>query len=102
MVQIVVWWELLCAATMWMIQKSRCQKVFEQEKTPPMQIIKEIWLEIISTLRGQLQEIYDHSNTVVSQRITFHRIWQKSSFYTFDNTTPRWNYTPPCFLYPPL
>lgn len=45
-----------------------------RRKENPTNTVKALWLEIISTLRDQLEEIKGHSNATVFQRIEFHRI----------------------------
>ncbi|KAH7434029.1 hypothetical protein KP509_07G097800 [Ceratopteris richardii] len=63
--EVAVWWELLSGITMWTIWKNRCTKVFEGKETPPVEAIKAIWLDMVYTLRGQLEEIKGDSTTAI-------------------------------------
>ncbi|KAH7332247.1 hypothetical protein KP509_20G077900 [Ceratopteris richardii] len=99
--EVAVWWELLNGITMWTIWKNRCTKVFEGKETPPVEAIKAIWLDMVYTLRGQLEEIKGDSTAAILQRMEFHRIWRNGPFYEFSTMTPKWNYLPPRYLFPP-
>ncbi|KAH7291580.1 hypothetical protein KP509_29G022700 [Ceratopteris richardii] len=57
-----------------------CTKVFEGKETPLVEAIKAIWLDM---------------------RMEFHRIWRNGPFYELSTMTPKWNYLPPCYLFPP-
>ncbi|KAH7438895.1 hypothetical protein KP509_04G035700 [Ceratopteris richardii] len=98
---VVVWWKLLSGITMWTIWKNRCTKVFEGKETPPMEAINAIWLDMVYTLRDQLEEIKGDSTAAILQRMEFHRIWRNGPFYELSTMTPKWNYLPPRYLFPP-
>ncbi|KAH7438894.1 hypothetical protein KP509_04G035600 [Ceratopteris richardii] len=99
--EVAVWWKLLSGITMWTIWKNRCTKAFEGKETPPVEAINTIWLDMVYTLWDQLEEIKGDSTTTILQRMEFHRIWRNGPFYELSTMTPKWNYLPQLYLFPP-
>ncbi|KAH6557791.1 hypothetical protein KP509_1Z093700 [Ceratopteris richardii] len=99
--EVAVWWELLSGITIWTIWKNRCTKVFERTETPLVEAIKAIRLDMVYTLRGQSKEIKGDSAAAILQWVEFHIIWRNGPFYELSTMTPKWNYLPPCYLFPP-
>ena len=46
-------WEILSSTTVYHILKARCSLVFHHMKTPPAEVISNIWLEIVHAWKGQ-------------------------------------------------
>ena len=63
-------WELLSSTTMWFIWKARCKKVFKLSKNPAVEIVSAIWLELVLTLRSQLEIIIGDAE---QRRLHFHK-----------------------------
>ena len=46
-------WELLCTTTMWYIWTARCSKIFDNTETYPAESVKNVWIQLVHTLKGQ-------------------------------------------------
>ena len=94
-------WELICGATLWVIWKCRCTRVFTGKSTPPAEGIKEIWSESVHSLKGQYDDIQGDSEAAIKMRHEFLLIWTKTPFCALVGSTLKWNYCAPVWLYPP-
>ena len=45
-------WELISSLTMWFVWRARCRWIFDQRVIAPAEMIRDLWLELIHTLRG--------------------------------------------------
>jgi hypothetical protein len=61
-------WELLNSTTIWIIWKVKCFKVFENKTILVVECVKDIWFELIHTLKGQ----YGTLEETESKRKKFH------------------------------
>ena len=48
-------WELVSSLALWFVWRARCRRIFERRVVPPTETIRDFWLELIHTLRGQLE-----------------------------------------------
>ena len=94
-------WEILSSTTIYHIWKTRCSLIFQQLKTPPAELVSNIWLDIVHTLKGQWDGIIGDSDAKIAQRHEFITIWKPSPFMTANCGTPYWHYQPPKWLFPP-
>ena len=67
-----------------------------------MECVKEIWLEIIHTLKGQYDNIIGLSQEAESKRRRFHVQWKRYPFYDLYGLRPKWCYAAPRWLFPPV
>ena len=93
-------WRLIAGFTLWYVWKARCLKVFQDRVQPPEEVIMDIWFALISCLRGQLDEVCNHSNDVATARLRFWQKWRNTPMVTLGESGPRWNYQPPRWLFP--
>ena len=93
-------WEILSSTTVYHIWKARCSLVFHNLKTPPAEVISNIWLEIVHALKGQWDGIVGDSDAKIAQRHEFLIIWTATPFVTSRYTTPYWHFQPPKWLFP--
>ena len=64
-------WEILSSTIVYHIWKARCSLVFHQLKTPPAEVVSNIWLDIVHTLKGQWDGIVGDSEAKIAQRSEF-------------------------------
>ena len=50
-------WLLLVSFTVWQVWVSRCKETFSGKRTPPAESLMMIWFNLISTLRGEFQNL---------------------------------------------
>ena len=55
--------------------KARCKKVFKGFKTPLVETVFAIWLEIVLTLRSLFENIIGDSDAAEQKRLYFHKTW---------------------------
>ena len=94
-------WELVSSLTLWFVWCARCHRVFEGQLEPSAVTVRAIWLELIHTLRGQLDRIQGSSEKAERRRQAFHQTWQAGPFYTLQPGRVCWHYRPPVWLFPP-
>ena len=74
------------------IWKARYSLAFHQLKTPPTEVVSNIWLEIGHTLKGQWDGIVGDSEAKIAQRHEFLIIWTTTPFMTSNYGTPYWHF----------
>ena len=94
-------WELLCTTTMWFIWTARCSKVFGNTTIHPVESTRNVWMEMVHTLKGQYEDIKGETDVAVLQRLEFIVYWKKTPFLTIQNSRPKWCLAPPVWLFPP-
>ena len=94
-------WEILSSITMWHIWKARCARVLGNRATHNVVSVREIWLDIVLTLRGQFDSLQGDSDRSYLQRLSFIKRWKKSPFLVVSNGSPQWCYRPPAWIFPP-
>ena len=62
--------------------------VFHQLKTPPTEVVSNIWLDIFYTLKGQCDNIVGDSDAKIAQQHEFLIIWTATPFMTSNYGTP--------------
>lgn len=50
-------WELISSIALWFVWRARCRRIFEGRAVPPAETVRDFWLELIHTLRGQFDRI---------------------------------------------
>ena len=58
-------WELLSITTMWFLWTARCSKAFDNIMVHPVEIVRNVWMQMVHTLKGQYDEIKGKTNVVV-------------------------------------
>ena len=61
-------------------------------KTPPAEVISNIWLEIVHVLKGQWDGIVGDSKPKMAQQHEFLIIWTTTPFLTSKYETPYWHF----------
>ena len=62
-------WELLCTTTMWFIWIARCSKVFGNTIVHPVESVRNVWMEMVHTLKGRYEDIKGETNVAMLQRM---------------------------------
>ena len=94
-------WELISSLALWFVWRARCRRVFEDRVVPPAETIRDFWLELIHTLRGQFDRMQGESDRAGRRREAFLRLWGHPPFCSLLGGTVRWCYRPPVWLFPP-
>ena len=94
-------WELICSIAAWSVWRARCTGVFEGKGVPPAETVRDFWMELIHTLRGQYEARRGSSERMRRRREAFLRLWRDDLFYIETSGTIRWQYRPPVWLFPP-
>ena len=93
-------WEILSSTTIYHIWKVRCSLIFHQLKTPLAELVSNIWLDIVHTLKGQWDGIVGDSDAKIAQQHEFITIWKVAPFMTTNCDNPYWHFQPPKWLFP--
>ena len=94
-------WELIGSLAVWFVWRARCRRIFEGRAVPPAESIRDFWLELIHTLRGQYDRLQGSSDAMVRRRLAFLSLWGKGPYLSQASGTVRWHYRPPVWLFPP-
>ena len=95
-------WELLCTTTMWFIWTTRFFKVqFGNTIVHLVESVRNVWMEMVHTLKGQYEDIKGETDVAVLQRLEFIADWKKAPFLIVQNSRPKWCLAPPVWLFPP-
>ena len=73
-------WEILSSTTVYHIEKARCSIVFNQLKTSSSELVSNIWLDIVHTLKGQWDGIVGDFDAKIAQRHEFLIVWTTTPF----------------------
>ena len=84
-------WELISSLALWFFWRARCRQIFEGRAVPPAETVRDFWLELIYTLRGQFDRIQGDSDAAIRRRFAFLRLW-KGPFFTESRGTVQWCY----------
>ena len=93
-------WSTISSLVVWVLWKARCKCVFQKVKQNAVELVKEIWLMLLHTLRGQYEAITSEPDVVVHKQ-QFREIWKKAEVFTSFGERIKWRYAPPTWLFPP-
>ena len=97
-------WSTISSLVVWILWKARCKCVFRKVKPNAVQLVKEIWLMFLHTLRGQYEATHGEPDVVFRKQQQFREIWKKAiQVFTFLGDKINWRYAPPkCLFLPPV
>ena len=96
-------WDLLGSCTMWHIWKARCNRVLGGRFVSPTKVVRDVWYEMVLTLKASYDNIKGNPDMVLSKKLAFHNIWKGSGLYTGTQARIQWNFLPPRWLFlPPI
>ena len=72
--------------------KARCKCVFQKVKQNVVELVKEIWLMLLHTLRGQYEAIIGEPEVVIRKQQQFREIWKKAEVFTSFGERIKWRY----------
>ena len=67
-----------------------------------MDVVKEIWLTLVHTLKGEYDTIKGDSDVVFQKKEVFKKRWERMNVFYMVNWCIRWRYHPPLWVFPPL
>ena len=76
-------WSTIYSLAVWILWKARCKFVFQNVKPNAVELVKEIWLMLLHTLRGQYEAIHCEPNLCFASNNNFEKFGKrKNSFPT--------------------
>ena len=94
-------WSTISSLVFWVLWKARCKCVFQNVKPNAVELVKEIWLMLLHTLRGQHESIHGELAVVFCKQ-QVREIWKKAEVFPYFGDKIKWRYAPPKCLFPPL
>ena len=70
-------WSTISSLVVWMLWKARCKCVFQNVKPNAVELVKEIWLMLLHTLRGQYEAIHGEPDVVFRKQQQFREFEKK-------------------------
>ena len=95
------WSGLPQSLVVWVLWKTRCKCVFKKVKQNVVELVKEIWLMLLHTLRGQYESITSEPEVVIHKQQQFREIWKSTEVFTYFRESIKWTYAPPRWFFPP-
>ena len=68
MLQQCIVWSTLPSLVIWVLWKARCKCVFQKVKQNVVELVKDIWLMLLHTLRGQYEAITGEPEVVIRKQ----------------------------------
>ena len=93
-------WSMISSLVVWVLWKARCKCVFQKVKPNAVELVKEIWLMLLHTLRGQYEAIPGDPDVVFRKQQHFREIWKKADVFTSFGERMKWRYASPRWLFP--
>ena len=93
-------WKLISNCTIWYIWKARCLRLFTRSCIPAAETIKEIWREIVVTLKARFDAIEGAFDATFLRRLAFHTIWSGKGFYHIRHSNVKWRFATLVWLFP--
>jgi hypothetical protein len=87
-------WSTISSLVVWVSWKARCKCVFQKVKQNAVELVKEIWLMLLHTLRGQYDAITGEPEVVIRKQ-QFREVWKKAEVFTSFGERIKWRYAPP-------
>ena len=94
-------WELISSLGMWFVWRARCRRIFEGRTVPAAETVRDFWVELIHTLRGQYEQLQGDSESRQGRRRAFLQRWGAGPFFFLRAGSVLWQYRPPAWLFPP-
>ena len=94
-------WALISSLGLWFTWRAHCRWIFEGRPIPPAETLRDFWIELIHTLRGQYDRIQGNSDEMLRRRFAFLQQWGKAPLCSSTTGTIRWHYRPLVWLFPP-
>ena len=66
-----------------------------------MDVVKEIWLTLVHTLKGEFDAIKGDLGVVLRKKEVFKKTWERMNVFYMGNFCIRWRYQPPLWVFPP-
>ena len=89
------------STTVYHIWKARCSLVFHELKTSPAELVSNIWLDIVHSLKDQWDGIVGDSYAKIANWHEFLIIRITTPYMTSNYDNPYWHFQPSKWLFPP-
>ena len=66
-----------------------------------MEVVKEIWVTLVHTLKGEYDVIKGNSDVVFRKQEVFKKRWERMKVFCMVNGSIRWRYQPSLWAFPP-
>ena len=57
-------WETISSIVLWVLWTSKCRRIFQEIQWNVVDVVKEIWLTLVHTLKGEYDAIKGDSDVV--------------------------------------
>ena len=94
-------WSTISSLVVWVLWKARCKCVFQKVKQNAVDLVKEVWLMLVHTFRGQYDAITGEPEVVIRRQQQFREIWKNAEVFISFGERIKWRYAPPRWLFPP-
>ena len=78
-------WETISPIVVWVLWTSRCRKIFQEIQWNVVDVVKEIWLILVHTLKGEYDAIKGDSKVVFQKQEVFKKRWERLNFFFMFN-----------------
>ena len=83
------------------IWTARCSKIFDNTETYPAESVKNIWVQLVHTLKEQFDEIKGEIEVAILKGLAFINYWKKGPFCIIQKGDLKWFFKPPSWPFPP-
>ena len=90
----------MSSTTTYYIWKARCSLVFHQVRASPVELVNNIWLDIVHTLKGKWDHIIGDSDDKTTQCHQFLTLWKATLLMSSKNGTPFRHFQAPRWFIP--
>ena len=92
-------WELLSVIVQWNLWTVRCSLVFKQKRVPTVELVQNIWLQLVHMLKGQYDAIVGTSDALNLKRLTLLQQWKHWTIFVLCQGKPCWSFKLLVWLY---
>ena len=73
---------MISSLVVWVLWKARCKCLFQKVKQNVVELVTNIWLMLLHTLRGQYAAITGEPEVIFRKQQHFQEIWKKAKVFT--------------------
>ena len=92
--------QIFSALALWVLWKVRYSKLYNDENTTVVNQVKTFWDLLVHTVKGDYDSYKGSGNITNRKRRKLRRVWSFIPIMLVAGVDVRWNYVPPCWLFP--
>ena len=86
--------ETISSIVLWVLWISRCQRIFQEMQWNIVDVVKEIWLTLVHTLKGEYDTIKGYLDVVFWKKDVLKKRWERLNVFCRVNACIRSRYRP--------